>query len=275
MNQVFLYCLGEAAARFQITLFGWVAMDNHQHLLLRDNLGNFPAFLAHYNKMIAKVLNTHWDRWENFWATEQPSVVYVVEAQDRLDKLIYLLANPVAAQLVERVTDWPGALSLRETLTGEPITVQRPKVFFGEDSSMPATVTLRCEHLPGFEHLTPEEWRKLVGEALAASERRAAEERRKTGTRVRGRKAILAAKHTDTPSTVAPRRELRPHVACKSKERRALELAALSAFRAAYRSAFKHWISKVEGVIFPAGTYRLRLFGVPCDPLDALISQVT
>src|SRR5205085_4941838 len=83
VNQIYLYCLGEAAQRFWITLHGWMPMGNHQHIVLRDNLGNFPEFLAHLNKMLAKVLNCHWGRFENLWATEQPNALYLVEACDR------------------------------------------------------------------------------------------------------------------------------------------------------------------------------------------------
>jgi hypothetical protein len=92
VTDTFLYCLGEAAARFDVTLHGWIALSNHEHLVVRDNRGNFPEFIAHLHKMIAKALNAHWGRWENFWATEQTNVVYLVNDQDRFDKLIYLLA---------------------------------------------------------------------------------------------------------------------------------------------------------------------------------------
>ncbi|MBN9166023.1 MAG: transposase, partial [Myxococcales bacterium] len=52
-EQIYLYCLGEAAQRYEITLHGFIAMSNHQHLLVRDNHANFPAFLAHLHKMLS------------------------------------------------------------------------------------------------------------------------------------------------------------------------------------------------------------------------------
>ncbi|MBK6696369.1 MAG: hypothetical protein IPG50_29885 [Myxococcales bacterium] len=36
---------------------------------MRDNLGNYPEFFAHFHKMTAKALNAYWGRWENLWAT--------------------------------------------------------------------------------------------------------------------------------------------------------------------------------------------------------------
>jgi hypothetical protein len=113
--EIYLYCLGEAATRYGVTLHGFIAMSNHQHIVLRDNVGNFPEFLAHLNKMIAKAMNARLGRWENFWATEQANAVYLVEAADRFDKLVYVLANPVTHHVVDRVTDWPGASSWSST----------------------------------------------------------------------------------------------------------------------------------------------------------------
>ena len=44
VEQIYLYCLGEAAQRYDVTLHGFIAMSNHEHLLVRDNHGNFPSF---------------------------------------------------------------------------------------------------------------------------------------------------------------------------------------------------------------------------------------
>jgi len=95
VTQIYEYCLAEAAERFDVTLHGWVAMSNHQHVVFTDEHGNYPAFLGHLDKMIAKAMNARLGRWENFWAAEQPNVVHLVQAPDRFDKLLYLLMNPV------------------------------------------------------------------------------------------------------------------------------------------------------------------------------------
>jgi REP element-mobilizing transposase RayT len=272
VDQIYLYCLGEAAQRYEVTLLGWVPMSNHQHIEARDNRGNLPAFLAHLNKMLAKALNAHWGRWENLWASEPPNVVYLVDANARFEKLIYLLANPVNDHLVERASDWPGATSLAQVLSGRSITVKRPRGFFSEDGSMPEEVTLRAERPEGFENLTQAEWSKLVSDAISAAERAARDERAKKKIRVLGRKNVLREKHTDRPSTVEPRKGLRPNIACKDRDGRIRALDALRAFRIEYRAMFKRWISRAKDVVFPAGTYRLLHFGVPCVPFGSVAS---
>jgi putative transposase len=263
VETIFEYCLGEAAGRYSITLHGWIAMSNHEHLSIRDNLGNFPAFLAHFHKLLAKCLNHHWGRCENVFATEQPSAVWCVEPADGFDKLIYLLVNPVADMLVDRVAEWPGASSWLQTVTGVSKTVTRPLGFFPEHSSMPETVTLRAEKLAGFEHLSDAEWSAKVVAAVVARERKIRELRRRTGRRVFGREAVLRARPTDTAVTVEPRRGLRPQLACKNKQRRVHEALVLKAFRYAYGVALKALRGGVRA-LFPEGTYKLRMLGALC-----------
>lgn len=264
VDQIYRYCLAEAVMRYGITLHAFVAMSNHQHLIVRDNQGNFPAFLGHLNKMLAKALNAYWGRWENFWASEQPNAVHLVEAQDRFDKLVYVLANPVADHLVERASDWPGPCSLQQHLSGASKVVKRPPGFFRDEGPMPEEVTLQIERPDGFAHLTAAEWISKIENAVRVEEERARAARSEKKIRVLGRKAVLRAAHTDGPTTVAPRRGLRPHVACSELERRVRELQALRGFRAAHRAALESWRSGDRNVEFPFGTYGARRYGARC-----------
>lgn len=270
VKQIYLYCLGEAAQRYDITLHGFNALSNHQHLVVRDNRGNFPEFLAHFDKMIAKAMNARLGRWENFWATEQANAVYLVESADRFAKLVYLLANPVADHLVDRISDWPGACSHGLSLSGRTLTVQRPRGFFRPNGKMPDEVTLRIERPDGFEDLSDAEWITKLQDALRVEEDRAREERRIAGRGVLGRKAVLRAEPTDRPRTVEPRRGLRPHVACLDESRRVLELTALVAFRIMRRAAVDRTLAGERDVVFPFGTYRVRGFFRTADAPLAL-----
>lgn len=258
VEQIYLYCLGEAAQRYDVAIHGFIAMSNHQHLVVRDNRGNFPEFLAHLHKMIAKAINALRGRWENLWASEQPNAVHLVEAGDRFDKLVYLLANPVADHLVDRLSDWPGASSFGMHLSGQTRTVKRPRGFFRSNGKMPDQVTLRIVRPEGFEAITEEEWVSKLHEAVRREEVRARSERMASGRGVLGRKAILRAEPTDSPSTVAPRRRLRPHVACLDRTRRIAALEALVRFRAERQAALVRFLNGERDVVFPHGTYRVR-----------------
>jgi len=254
--QIFQFCLGEATQRYKASLHGYIALSNHKHLHLRDNLGNLPEFLAHFDKMVAKAMNRHRGRWENFWANEQANAVYLVEPADRFDKLVYLLANPVAAHLVDKVADWPGACSWALNLSARALIVSRPDDFFGKRSKMPTEVTIRLERPTGFEHLSDAEWAANLKAAVSVEEQRAREERHSSGRGIVGREAVLQVHPTERPRTAEPRGGRRPYVACLDAARRVAELDALATFRSARRSALERAWAGERDVAFPVGTYR-------------------
>jgi hypothetical protein len=261
VESIYLYCLGEAAARYRVTLHGYMAMSNHSHLVVRDNEGNLPRFTAHLHKMIALAVNFHRGRSENFWAARPPSAVHLVGAHDRFTKLVYLLANPVASHLVARVAEWPGACSLAQSLSARTITVKRPRGFFREDGPLPDQVSLSIERVDGFEDLTQSEWSAKVAAAVRAAEDLAHVERIEKDLSVLGREAVLATSFTDRPETLEPRSGWRPYVACGDVDRRASELQEVRRFRAAHREVLRKWREGDRSTPFPAGTYRMRDFG--------------
>jgi putative transposase len=274
VEQLFLYCLGEAAERYGVTLYGWIAMSNHEHLIVRDNHGNLPEFIGHLHKMLAKAMNARLGRWENFWASEQANVVWLVAPADAFDKLVYLLANPVAADLVEHVRDWPGASSFEQHLSGRPKTVRRPRGFFRDGGPMPEQVTLRAERLDGFESLTDADWSARIAVAVRDAEEGARRKRAGKGQRVLGRKAVLRALPTDTPKTIVARRGLRPCVACHEPARRQRALVALVAFREKRKAALIRHLAGERDVLFPHGTYRVRgIFVCAPPPSDLALAS--
>jgi putative transposase len=266
VTHVFLYCLAVAAEKYGIVLYGWIAMSNHAHLVVRDTRGNFPEFLAWLNRMIARALNLKWGRHENFWAAEQPSAVWLATHEDAFDKLVYTVANAVRKHLVERCEEWPGATSIRQNLGEGAIELVRPSRFFSDKSKLPKHVSLRAERLPGFEDLSNAEYFAKFDRAVRHQEALARATRKKTGQRVLGRKGVLAQSHLSRPRTPSPRSDVRPHVACRDEARRKIELSALLAFRWGHKIARERYCAGDRAVVFPAGTYRMRRFGVACAP---------
>src|SRR5829696_10196693 len=107
-TEIVLFCLAEAAEKFEICALAWHFASNHYHAVVYDPWGDLPAFLERFHKFAAKTLNERWGREENLWSTEPTCVVQLVEPQDVFDKVVYTLTNPVADDLVDRVFDWPG-----------------------------------------------------------------------------------------------------------------------------------------------------------------------
>jgi len=258
-NQIFLYCLAEAAQRFGIGICGFLAMSNHFHAIVVDRFGRLPEFTCHLHQMLAKVLNVRWSRWENLWSTEPPSYTWLVDPSDIFDKLLYTLLNPVAADLVDSVGNWPGASSW-SLLDGRELVVKRPKMFFRAEGIMPASVTLRLVVPPTVGEASV--WHSRVRDAVLAREAVLQKQRLSRGIPLLGRKAVRAASAFDTPIGSTPRRELRPFVACKNKWRRIVALDGLRRFRQRYTEARDRFIDGVLIALFPPGTFALRRLGV-------------
>jgi REP element-mobilizing transposase RayT len=266
INAIFDYCLAESATRYKIDLIAWLAMSNHYHAVVHDPEGRLPAFLEHFHKLVAKTLNSYHERWENFWSTEETCVTRLVTPEDVLDKVVYVLTNPVSAHLVDSVSHWPGASSwshMGRTATTE----NRPRQYFRKERSvMPTKATLRAVAPPGLDDVRYAAWIKDVRKAVEAREVQAKRKRDAEHIKLVGRKAVLATAPFDGPKTDTPRQKLRPALACKDRKRMTKERAMLRAFRLGYAIARLEYIKGKHTVVFPAGTYRLRLWGVCCAP---------
>jgi putative transposase len=260
-NNAYLYCLIEAALRFQIDVVIMCMMSNHHHVVIRDALGRYPEFIEHLHRMIARSQNALRGRWENFWASGQTSVVRLVSRKDILRKVAYTAANPVLDHLVDRVDHWPGVNGFRALLSRRLLTAARPRHFFRRNGPMPASVSMQ---LAFPEELGPADG--FCGELetmVREIEEKAAAERRRTGNRVLGRATVLKQSWRSSPTTFEPRRVISPRIAAYDVWARVEALVRNREFVREHAKARALWRAGFV-VTFPPGTYWLRRFaGVP------------
>ena len=85
-----------------------------------------------------------------------------------------------------------------------------------------------------------------------------------------GLEKLAATRHTRRarkPEKSGRANTIRPRIACTCNERRIQALLELQAFDEAYRQARKRFMEGERDVVFPAGTYQLRLhYGVRVQP---------
>jgi hypothetical protein len=175
---------------------------------------------------------------------------------------VYALANPVAAGLVASGREWPGLWTPPEAIGSPWLTFVRPAHFFSETGFMPERATVELSPPPGFE---ADEFRALVSARLAEREQEAARALEAEGRRFMGVRRVLAQKHTDFPAPGEPRRRLNPRIAARDKWKRIEAILRLKSFLREYHEALGKLRAGVENVVFPHGTYQLRvLLGVQC-----------
>jgi REP element-mobilizing transposase RayT len=263
-NAVVLYVLAVAACRFNIRVHAFCVLSNHFHLLVTDPEARLPAFEQYLDSLVARALNVSLGRSEAFWAsTSSYSAVTLVAPSDVLDKAVYVLANPVVAGLVRSGREWPGLWSAPEQLGSGAIAVHRPNFFFRPNGSMPETVELELTAPPGFD--SPADFRRELLVALAAREREIAATMAAEGRGFMGARRVLAQKPTARSAVKETLGGLNPRIAGRDKWKRIEALLRLVDFRDAYRAAWAEMREGVRDVLFPPGTYWLRVaHGVRC-----------
>jgi REP element-mobilizing transposase RayT len=265
VNRVFRYCLAVAAERFSVRVHAYCVLSNHYHLVVTDSEAQLPRFMQWLGCMLARCLNSHRSRWENFWASGTYSRVELTADEDVLSKMSYTLANPVTSGLVAHSGDWPGVRSgtLREG--AETMTVKRPSFFFRKKGCLPAEAHLLVVRPGGFLQLDDRAFAEALEGAVKLREEAVREELRAKGKNFIGRVKVLKQSPSDRPHAREPRRGMNPRVAAKDKWRRIERLEWLRSWLEAYAEALKRFTAGFREVIFPAGTYWMRVqYGVRC-----------
>jgi len=207
-------------------------------------------------------MNAGMGRWENFWASEKPSAVLLENDEDILDKIVYLACNPVTAGLVAKAEHWPGLMAYQ---AGKTLKAARPDVFFRKEGDMAESAEITLTPSPLTTKPNHQNYNDQIVNLVKNEEIRIQADMAKLGRSFMGKAAVLQQKVTDSPFTKEPRRRLNPNVACKSKWHRIEALSRLKSFVLEYKEALIEWRGGNREVVFPAGTYALRIHaGVTC-----------
>jgi REP element-mobilizing transposase RayT len=257
-TEIFLYVLAVAARRYGVLVHVACVLSNHCHLVVTDTKGQLPRFMQYLDSLVARAVNASIGRFEGFWAKDGSySAVEPIDPSDVVGKIAYVLANPVAAGLVRRGAQWPGLWTAPEQIGTTTLTAHKPKVFFDPKSYLPATAELELTVPPHFPSAA--EFRAVVSTELQALEAK------EQGRRFLGVARVLAQSPFARPAPGEPRFALNPRIAARDKWRRIEAIQRLKTFVEEYRQAWAARLSGATTVLFPAGTWLLRvLHGVQC-----------
>jgi hypothetical protein len=179
--------------------------------------------------------------------------VRLVTDEDVEDKIAYVVANPVAAGLVEQPEQWPGVLLWGESRR----RVTRPGSYFREEGTCPEELTLAIER-PGPRNgrtVALREWRERVGTAKARKVGAAHGTIRRAGRAFLGKAAVLAASFIQRARSYEQRFGVIPTFAAKARSVRE-ELGRVERyFRTGYRRALEQWRRGQREIVFPIGTW--------------------
>lgn len=270
MNNLFLYLLAVTSAKYGVRILAAGLLSTHEHIIAEVvDEGQLGAFLRDLHRLVA-LCTKGLRKWEGaVWDHEQTSVVHLRTPEAVIDKLAYVMANPVAAGLVPRARLWPGVGALPRDLGERVFVATRPAVYVDQQSDRwPAQASLPLV-VPKQLGLTVEELRTAVAARLQELEDRARQELRRRGRKFLGALKVMRLSPYGRADSFEPARKRNPTFAVGPGNGEAYRraVAELRAFRAAYRDAWLRFRSGDRSVVFPAGTLMMRVvFGVRVAP---------
>ncbi|WP_437292368.1 transposase [Sorangium sp. So ce406] len=263
ITQLLVYALAVSTRRYGIEVHALCAMSTHLHLVVTDVNGVLPRFLQFFHRIVAlgtKVLR----KWEGpVWDHEATSVVRLLTRAAVVEKIAYVIANPVAAGLVRHAREWPGAKVDAGEIGHGLLRAARPATYLDpENPQWPDQVTLPLMLPPGIEHDGAERFRRDVAAELERQEAQAHAEMQRQGLRFLGAERASTVSPYERATSFETLRDRNPTFAVGREQGDAWRVAgaAVRAFRASYRAALERWRAGVRSVVFPWGTWWMRTF---------------
>lgn len=259
------YLLAHYSAVYGIELYAACLMSTHLHLVYRDVEAEGPNFLRDLHRGVALVVQRI-HGWSGAVFSQRPCQVRIHHEAALIDKIGYVLANPVARNGVVAPEAWPGLWS---GLKFEEKSARRPDRGFSPRGRLPPASGLRF--------VLPDVLVSSRGRTGALRALRSAYERhqrlnrarvRQEGGRFLAPQACRRINPRAQSSAAEPKGSMTPQFATLGSGREGYLRAVreLREFRRAYREALEHFRKGLRDVLFPAGTFLMRsVLAVNCS----------
>ncbi len=270
MEQIYWYTTAVIAQRLGVQLHMMQLLSSHLHEVLTDVLGVLPRFFELRNRILANALKVLLGWPEEVFSKTPANWVELSTPEAVIKEMAYTAANCVEAGLVRTPRRWPGAKVMVDDVGLKTMTVDRPAGYFDVDNPMwPERVSIPIE-MPDLlreAFATEQDARDAIQAELDERVRRAHADNSRDGRGYLGAKRVLKTPHTRRASSFERFGSRTPTFAAAGNPTVAMDLVRrLRAFRAAYRKAWHAWKAGVRGVVFPHGTWRMRLYyGATCE----------
>ena len=273
VNAIILGCLCRAALEHGIVVYGYVFMSNHFHLLVGAPGLNLGEFMRDFQSMLAREINGLRDRTGHFWEGRYKSE-HVLDDESMIERMVYMMANPTEAGLVEHPEKWPGVCSWDAHRSGGEVTGQHllKKEYRRYRQTHPdsdetfeevranweqATFTLQLARLPVWRDVDDDTYVERLRELVDAECDRIRRDRKTRRKDFLGAWGVRAQHWNRRPKTI----ERSPQPLCHScdPQKRAEHREMIATVTGLYRRAMKKLREgtprQKARVSFPHGTY--------------------
>jgi putative transposase len=264
VNEIVIGLLARGKRRYGVEVCLFVFLSNHFHLLLKvENAYQLSQFMGWFNSNLAREVARLTGWTGKVFDRRYTHVLVSDEEAAQVDRLHYFLAHGAKENLVASPLDWPGVHCAQGILSEEPIEgfwfdrtregVARRR---GEDlgpRDFAEREVLEWDLLPCWAHLSQDEYRQRVRDAVEEIEAKTAARIRATGITPIGRAAILAQRPEDRPNRSKKSPAPLFHAFRKSVRQEMWE--AYSLFVAAFREAAERLKNGHPRPGFPEGSF--------------------
>lgn len=260
--------LARAVRLYPVEIHAFVFLGNHYHLLLTAaDARRLAAFMNFLNSNLAREIGRT-VRWrEKFWGRRYQAIPVSDEESAQVERLIYLLRHGCKEGLVRRPTDWPGAASVKNLITGSRITgpwIDRTAEYRAslrgsrhDPRSFVSDESFELTPLPCWKGFPPEKYRERILEIVREIERQTAEELAAKGREVLGAARTARQNPHDAPARV--KKGPAPWIHAATREVRLAFRESFREFLGAYRRASEAFRSpgrRQDGLeMFPVGSF--------------------
>jgi putative transposase len=262
MTRIVVYLLAVMARRHGIRVHALCAMSTHIHLVVTDVRGTAPEFFRDYHHLVSLCTQVHRGWTDVVWDKCQTSAVRLETPAAVVEKIAYVLANPVAAGLVRRAHEWPGAKVVVNDIGQGTLRAQRPAVYLNpKKRKWPAEAELPIELPPGVAPGEAASFRRQVETEVLRLEAQAHAEMKERRRSFLGAERAGAVSPTARATTMEPAIDRNPTFAVGRDQGDAWQraAAAVQAFQLAYEAALASWRAGVRHAVFPPGTWLMRV----------------
>ncbi|MBP9838206.1 MAG: transposase [Proteobacteria bacterium] len=261
--------LAKYQEKYQITIYGFILMGNHYHLIAKFPNENKASFFRSFNAIVAKLTNSLVGEYEGgkLWA-RRVRVQVLPNDDDILHWFYYLVLNPVSSGLVSKISDYESYNSFSDCTKGR---VRKFKLVDWSDyrnrvrynSVLKPNDCLReykltYSRLPGFEKLSQKEYAVILHKQMEERRAKLLLERQSQGKSLPSKKYLTQQVPGQRPKNTktSKRDSYRPLVLTLCKETKQTFLSWYFSLLSKYKNISEQYRRGIRNVIFPNGTYR-------------------
>ncbi len=269
LEQQILGHLTRYREKYRIKLYAFVFQGNHYHPLTQFPYRNRTPFYRDLNARAAESVRLHVKDFQGGPLLARRYSEQALPRQEDIEgEFFYCALQPVHANLTENPFDYPAYNSFLDAING----VEREfKVIdwgkynaakrYNRNVSLEDYTTvykLKYDRLPGYEHLSQEEYKRLMLKKLRTRLVNLLEEKRSQGVKFANKEALKHQKPGSLPKNTkkSTRYSYRPLVLCSCPDAKKEFLEWYFSVYAVYKEASKRYLAGEENVVFPEGTYK-------------------